>query len=111
MPSQDVPDGRQEEPSASGYEAEEEDDHGEVLLVHEMVAQTRATTRDAAIGKLNVELAEAGRDAFNEETVKGAYGCVAAYVSRAAKSSNVSRTERPASVRRKLQTSPATPSR
>jgi len=80
VPFEDMPDGGQEQRGACGYEAEEEEDNGEMLLVHEMVAQPGATTRDAAIGELDIELAECGGDVDDEETVEGAYGCVPAHV-------------------------------
>lgn len=62
-----MPDGRQEEGRACGYEAEEEDHHGEVLLVHEVVAETRAAIGDAPTGELNVKFAEPGGNVHNEE--------------------------------------------
>jgi hypothetical protein len=40
-----------------------------MLLVHEVVAQAGATVCDAAIGELEVELAERGWDVIDEETV------------------------------------------
>lgn len=56
------PDSRQEHSSTGGYEAEEEDDDSRVLVVHEMVSQAGAAVGDAAIGKLEVEVAECGGD-------------------------------------------------
>lgn len=82
MPLKDMPDGRQEQRSACGYEAEEEDDDCEMLLIHELVAQAGAATREATIGELDVELAQRRGYAFDEKTVQGAYGGVSAYVSR-----------------------------
>jgi hypothetical protein len=38
-----------------------------VLLVHEVVAETRAAIGDAPIGELDVELAEGGGDVYDEE--------------------------------------------
>lgn len=67
LPSKEVPNGWQEEGCACGDEAEEEDDYGKVLLVHEVVAQTGATICDATIGELDIESSERGGKAFNEE--------------------------------------------
>jgi hypothetical protein len=81
VPAEEMPDRRQEERGACGYETEEEDDNSQVLLVHEVVAQVGATICDAAIGKLDVEAAERGGDVVDKELMQPAYGCVSACVS------------------------------
>lgn len=53
-----------------------------MLLVHEVVAQAGATVCDAAIGELNVELAERGGNVDDKEPMEEAYGCISAFISR-----------------------------
>lgn len=67
-----MPDGRQEQRGTCGYEAKEEDYNEGVLVVYEIVAQARATVRDAAIGEFDVELAERGGYVQDEEPVEEA---------------------------------------
>ena len=78
----EVPDGRQEEGRACGYEAQEEDDYEWVLVVHKVVAQAGARVRDAAMGELDIESAECGGDVDEEEAVEEAYRRIPAVVSR-----------------------------
>lgn len=81
MPSDVLPDGRQEERGANGYETKKEDDNSQVFLVHKMMSQAGAAISYAAIGKLDVKLAQCRRDVNDEETVKEADRCVSARVS------------------------------
>jgi hypothetical protein len=81
VPAEEMPDGWQKQRGARGYETEEEDDDGQMLLVHEVVAQAGATVRDAAIGELDVESTERRGDVVDEEPVQPAYGCISAIVS------------------------------
>jgi hypothetical protein len=76
-----MPHVRQEERSACGHEAKEEDDYSKVLLVHEMVSQARGTICDPSTGELNIECAECRRYAVNKESVQEAYGSVSAEIS------------------------------
>lgn len=76
-----MPNGRQEERRASGDKAEEEDYYERVLVVHEIVAQTGAAVRDAAIGELYVESSKRGGDVDKEEPIEEAYGRVSVMVS------------------------------
>jgi hypothetical protein len=80
VPSEQMPDRREEQCGACGDETEEEDYDGQMLLVHEVVAQTGATVRDAAIGELDVELAKRGGRVYDEKTVEEAYGCVSSTI-------------------------------
>jgi hypothetical protein len=77
----EVPDGGQEERRAYGYEAQEEDDHEWVFVMHKVMAQAGARVRDAAIGELDIESSECGGDVDEEEAVEKAYGCIPAIVS------------------------------
>jgi hypothetical protein len=97
-----MPDGRQKQRGARGYEAEEEDDNGQVLLVHEVVAQAGATVRDATIGELDVESAERRGDVVDEKLMQPAYGCISVIVSWMFLSQWSAHTGTPAVVRRKL---------
>lgn len=76
LPLEEMPNGREEECSACGYETEEEHDDRKMLLIHEMATQAGATVRDTAIGELDIESSEGRGNAFNEEGVQEADGCV-----------------------------------
>jgi hypothetical protein len=78
-----VPNRRQEERSASREETEEEDDHQRMLVVHEVVAQPRATIRNAPIREFDVELAQGGGNVYDEEAVEEAYWRVPSFLVRA----------------------------
>jgi hypothetical protein len=81
VPAEEMPYGRQKEHGACSYEAKEEDDYSQMLLVHEVVAQAGATVRDATISELDIEPAERGGDVVDEELVQPAYGCISVFVS------------------------------
>jgi len=70
------PDNRHEKHGACSHETKEEDDDKRMLVVHEVVAQTDAAVRDAAIRELEVEPAEGGWGVHENEAVEKANGCV-----------------------------------
>lgn len=82
-PSEEMPDVGQEEHGACRHEAEEEDDDGDMLLIHEVVAQARGAIGDAPIGELDIECSEGRRYVVDEEAVEEAYGRVAVIISPA----------------------------
>ncbi len=61
METKSLPYGGQNERGACGYEPKEEYYDYRVLVVHEIVAKSRASRRDAAIGKLDIEATEERR--------------------------------------------------
>jgi hypothetical protein len=102
VPSEEMPDVWQEERGACGHEAKEEDDDSEMLLIHEVVAQTGGAIGDATIGELDIERPECRRYAVYEEAVEEADGCVAAFVSPGLEFIGKLHTERLVDVRRRL---------
>jgi hypothetical protein len=92
----------QEERGTHGDEPEEEDDYGEMLLIHEVVAQPGGTISDAAVGELDIEGAECIWYAVDKQSVQEAYGSVSASVNSASRRVNMAHTGRLASVQRKL---------
>ena len=75
------PDGGQDHAGAGSDKAEEEDDDDRVLVVHEVVAQTGAATRDTAIGEDAVESCEGRGQVEDKQAVEEANGRVSRPVS------------------------------
>jgi hypothetical protein len=65
LPQQARPYGGNEERSADGYKPEKENYNDWMLLMHQVVAQSRAPGRDAAIGEAYVQNAQALGDMKN----------------------------------------------
>ena len=76
-----MPGSGQDKYGARSHQAKEEDDDYRMLVVHEVVAQTGAAGRDAAIGEPDIETAEEGRYVDHEEAVEEAYRGVPASIS------------------------------
>ena len=68
-----LPGSRQDKYGACSHQAKEEDDDYRMLVVHEVVAQTRAAGGDAAIGEPNIETTEERRYVEHEEPIEEAY--------------------------------------
>lgn len=81
VPGQKLPYDRYEQGNTGGDEAEEEYQDNWMLLVHEIVPQSRSTARDAAICEEDIEFTERRWDMVNEKAVKKANGRVSSRVS------------------------------